>query len=104
VISLNTVTGLVPYSPRQTALTPAQESYKPQNQARQQETVPSLPVPAKEGVREQLHIRAVIMGRENSAATGLSSRGREAVVAYRSTQQNEERDQISKLLGVDEYA
>lgn len=103
MISLNTVTGLVPYSPRQTALTPAKESYQPQNQTRQQESL-ALPVPAKEGVREQLHIRAIIMGRENSAATGLSARGREAVAAYRSTQQNEERDQISELLGVDEYA
>jgi hypothetical protein len=54
-------------------------------------------------MQDRLQVRAVILSRDSNPS-GLSPRGREAVVAYRALYSEEEREQISDLLGVDEYA
>jgi hypothetical protein len=56
-----------------------------------------------ESVQDRLQVRAVILSREANPS-GLSPRGREAVIAYRSLYSEEEREHISDLLGIDEYA
>ncbi len=102
---VNTIANIVnpyasPDSPR--ALSPVQESGPARDQLpRQQE--PHTPIVVAEDVRSQLQVRAVILSRESNPS-GLSPRGREAVVAYRALHSEEERQHISDLLGVDEYA
>lgn len=102
MVSLNNISYLVPAG-GQRPLTPAQESGQLQDQARQPGQQTSLPAAPGEGVREQLQIRAVILGRESNPA-GLSPRAREAVLSYKAAETYDERDRISELLGVDEYA
>lgn len=102
MVSLNNISYLVPAA-GQRPLAPSQESGQLQDQARQPGQQAPVPATPGEGVREQLQIRAVILGRESNP-TGLSPRAREAVLSYKTAQTYEERDRISEMLGVDEYA
>jgi hypothetical protein len=102
VVAINNISYLVPAA-EQRQLAPAQESGQLQDQARQPGQQAPLPTPLGEGQREQLQVRAVILGRESNP-TGLSPRARDAMLSYRTAQTYEERDRISALLGVDEYA
>jgi hypothetical protein len=97
----NSVSYLVPSVSQRRDLAPAQKSFQLQDQPQQQQRQ-SLPVAVGESLREQLHVRAIILSRENNTS-GLTTRGREAVATYKSMETRDERDYLSDLLGVDEY-
>jgi hypothetical protein len=98
----NSVSYLVPSVPQRRDLAPAQRSFQLQDQPQQQEQRQSLPAVVGESLREQLHVRAIILSRESNPS-GLTTKGREAVATYKSLENRDERDYLSDLLGVDEY-
>ncbi len=99
----NKISYLVPSALQKTDLAPTQRSFQLEDQPQQQGRQQSLPVAVGEGLREQLQVRAIILSRDNNLS-GISTRGREAVATYKSLQTRDEKDYLSELLGVDEYA
>ena len=55
-------------------------------------------------VDRQLQTRAQLLGRQQRTDQGLPPRGRQAIDAYRTLEVGSERDRLSSLLGIDEYA
>ncbi|MCW8908865.1 MAG: hypothetical protein OQL28_16620 [Sedimenticola sp.] len=55
-------------------------------------------------IRGGLESRAGMIYQQALSEDGVNARNRQAIRAYRTTEEAEEREQVSRLLGVDEYA
>lgn len=51
-----------------------------------------------------LESRAGLIHQQNLAEDGINAKTRQALRAYRTLEEAEEREQVSRMLGVDEYA
>lgn len=86
---------LVPVSPA----TPGDEASR--------RPVPPPPIPLiapTAELRSSLESRAGQIAQQSLSDDAVSSRNRQAIRAYRMLEESEEREQVSRLLGVDEYA
>ena len=86
---------LVPVQPATQSDDPARRAIPPQP--------PQVVIPIGE-LRSTLESRAGLYAQQTIADEGVSSRNRQAIRAYRTLDEAEEREQVSRLLGVDEYA
>ena len=85
---------LVPVQP----YTPAKDSS--QQPAQQQPT----PVRLTTDLLNNLQITADLLQKRSITDNGVTQRNRYAISSYRTLNDSEERDRVSSLLGVDEYA
>ncbi|MCW8944216.1 MAG: hypothetical protein OQL27_05525 [Sedimenticola sp.] len=86
---------LVPVSPT----TPGDDS------ARRPVSPPPLQAVIPTGdIRSSLESRASLIAQQSLIDDGVSSRNKQAIRAYRTLEDAEEREQVSRLLGIDEYA
>lgn len=60
-------------------------------------------IPAGEQ-RAGLEVRAGLIYQQNLADDGINAKTRQALRAYRTLEDAEEREKVSRMLGVDEYA
>lgn len=87
------------------SLVPVQPSSKGDDPSRR----PSPPLPARAVVpsgelRAGLENRAGLIHQQNLMDDGINARNRQAIRAYRTLEDAEEREKVSRMLGVDEYA
>ncbi len=85
------------------ALVPVQQSSTAQNS---EQPLPQPPpaVPPTASQRITLEARVDLLQRHSLGENGASNRSLQALKAYKSLSDDREREQISRLLGVDEYA
>lgn len=105
--SLNAVSGALLDPSLSRALTPVQPSAAQEDTARQQQPIPPPPpqeIASATRIRSGLESRAGLIYQQALAEDGVNARNRQAIRAYRTTEETEEREQVSRLLGVDEYA
>lgn len=88
------------------ALAPVQQPTAQDPNAASRATPPPPPqvIATAAQVRSGLESRAGLIYQQALSEDGINARNRQAIRAYRTTEEVEERDQVSRLLGVDEYA
>ncbi|MCW8890805.1 MAG: hypothetical protein OQL20_09130 [Sedimenticola sp.] len=87
------------------ALVPVSPTTPGEDAARRPVPPPPIQVIAPTAeLRSSLESRASLIGQQALADDGVSSRNKQAIRAYRTLEESEEREQVSRLLGVDEYA
>lgn len=86
---------LAPVQPATQSDAPARRAIPPQP--------PQTVIPIGE-FRSTLKSRAGLYAQQAMTDDGVSNRNRQAIRAYRLLDEAEEREQVSRLLGVDEYA
>jgi hypothetical protein len=101
MVNLNPIPLYLPDTGAPRALTPALPGGQIRDE-RQQGTQPPPPIINVEE-QQRLEIRASLLSRQQDSS-GLPNRSKHALAAYRATQTKDERDYVSKVLGVDEYA
>ncbi|MES9857296.1 MAG: hypothetical protein ABW166_11910 [Sedimenticola sp.] len=80
---------------------PASRAGNSTDQARQKGSPP--PIISKD-MQAGLQIRAELLQQKHPMADGDSARSRHAIGAYSALSNSEERERVSTLLGIDEYA
>jgi len=88
------------------ALAPVQQPAAQNPNAENRPTPPPPPqaMATAARIRGGLESRAGLIYQQALSEDGINARNRQAIRAYRTTEEAEERDQVSRLLGVDEYA
>ncbi|MCW9022925.1 MAG: hypothetical protein OQK42_08115 [Sedimenticola sp.] len=87
------------------ALVPVQPASQGAELSRRPTPTPPLQAIIPTGdIRSGLESRASLIFQQSLTDDGVSSRNRQAIRAYRIHDEAEEREQVSRLLGVDEYA
>ena len=82
---------------------PAARGDDPSRRFNQPAQPPRAIIPAGE-LRSGLESRAGLIYQQSLSDDGINARNRQAIRAYRTLDDAEEREQVSRLLGVDEYA
>jgi hypothetical protein len=86
------------------ALVPVQSQEGVANSQREPALPPVPPVIPSGEQRSVLETRAELLQQRSFSNDNTTNRNQQALRAYRSLSEERERDQISQLLGVDEYA
>ena len=88
------------------ALAPVQQpaAQDPNTANRQTPPPPPQAIATAAQIRGGLESRAGLIYQQALADDGINTRNRQAIRAYRTTEEAEEREQVTRLLGVDEYA
>lgn len=86
------------------ALVPVQSQEGVANNQHEPSPPPVPPVVPAGEQRSILETRAELLQQRSFSNDNTSSRNQQALKAYRSLSEEKEREQISQLLGVDEYA
>lgn len=88
------------------ALAPVQQPAAQDGSTTRNPTAPPSPqaIAAATQIRVGLESRAGLIYQQALAEDGINAKNRQAIRAYRTTEEAEEREQVSRLLGVDEYA
>lgn len=104
--SLNPVSSALFDTSFSRALTPVQQpAAQGENPARHPTPLPPpQAIVSANQILNGLESRAGLIYQQALAEDGIHAKNRQAIRAYRSTEEAEEREQVSRLLGVDEYA
>lgn len=87
------------------SLAPVQPASPGNDPARRfEQSVPVKTVTPAGGMRTDLENRAGLIHQQNLSADGINAKTRQALRAYRTLEDAEEREKVSRMLGVDEYA
>jgi hypothetical protein len=102
----DSIAGSVYYSPVSKALTPVQPPMPVQGTPKKQpeNNYPQAVLTSTRAARESVQARAEVLIQRNAADESLSGRSRQAIASYRALDETHEREMISSLLGIDEYA
>ena len=97
---------LLPLSPGGSALVPVGESAltKSAPEKQQAQSYPQAVLASTKAAREGIQARAEMLMQRNLVHDALSGRNRMAIASYRALEESEEREKITSILGVDEYA